>query len=456
MIPRTLASAASVLLLAGALTLTTSCSLDPVVPKPAPGRGGPPATAAAGRTVDPATVEGLDVVNDSGNDSFCPWATSYPDVPGATALTAAMEKDIGKRLAGFLGTSDATRPTNCADDDRSDDTDNRELNIGFGVLVASGDVVGVRLSSRDQKGLSTETYWYDGADRAYRPALALIDKVHRAAFVSALPKRLPLDDIAFAPDGGLQVARDVILDEATVAPWLSEFGSRARAEAVDPSPTLDLGAADTPAPDVPTTPEDPGEDTTDCSQVKCVALTFDDGPTVPESTMLLEHLAEYEARATFFVVGQNVAVHRAVVRAQAEAGHEIGNHSWSHPRLTDLTTEEIRSQLARTGAEIRAATGSEPTLFRPPYGSIDDRVRTAARPLSAVLWEVDPRDWEDRDADRVAQRVIAETDPGEIIPLHDIHPTTVAAVPQILSTLEAGGYHFVTVSHLRATPDPLR
>ncbi|MGW0707965.1 polysaccharide deacetylase family protein [Streptomyces sp. NPDC002643] len=454
MTPRTLTSTASALLLAGALTLTTACSLDPTVPRSAPALGGPPAKAAAGTTIDPATIEGLDIVNDSGNGRFCPWATSYPDVPGAPALTAAMEKDVDKRLADFLGaaTDDTTRATNCDDSDRSGAPATRELNIGFAVLVASGDVVGVRLSSRDQKGPSAKTYWYDGAGKAYRAAPELIERRHRAALVSALPRRLPLDDIAFTPDGGLRVAGDVILDKAKVTPWLSEFGRRARSEAVDPSPALDLAATGSPTPTVPAL-DAPGKDTTDCSRVKCVALTFDDGPAVPESTELLDHLAEYGARATFFVVGQNAAVHRAVVRAQSRAGHEIGNHSWNHQRLTRLTTEEARSQLVRTSDEIRAATGAEPTLFRPPYGSINERVRNAARPLPSVLWDVDSRDWEDRDADRVAQRVIAETDPGEIILLHDIHPTTVAAVPQILHTLEAGGYHFVTVGHLRATPN---
>ncbi|WP_200308424.1 polysaccharide deacetylase family protein [Streptomyces adelaidensis] len=470
------ASAASALLLVGALTLTAACSHAPSASKPAPARGGPSAeaaeaaagaaaAAAAGvepSVVDPATIEGLDVVNDSGNSRFCPWATSYPDVPGATALTAAMRRDVGEHLAEFLG-PDSRSPVDCGGDTRSGDPDTqdtRELNISFALLVASGDVVGVRLSNRDR---TARTYWYDGADLTYRPALALIESGSRAAFVSALREKArrqggvgpaALDDLAFTADGGLRAGSAVALDRATVTPWLSEFGRRAQAQTTDPSPTLDLGADHTPTPAVPAG-ADPGADPTDCSRVKCVALTFDDGPAVPESTTLLQYLAEYDARATFFVVGQNAAAHRAVVRAQADAGHEIGNHSWSHPRLTELSTEEIRSQLARTSEEIRSATGTEPTLFRPPYGSIDDRVRAAAQPLSAVMWDVDPRDWEDRDTDRVTQRVIAATDPGDVILLHDIHRTSVAAVPQILSTLTAGGYHFVTVSHLRATPNAL-
>ncbi|MBE1875681.1 polysaccharide deacetylase family protein [Myceligenerans sp. TRM 65318] len=254
------------------------------------------------------------------------------------------------------------------------------------------------------------------------------------------------------PPGGRY---QVILPGATVAPWLSGFGERVQEQAVSPSGRLDLGApapTATPSAAAAPTPEAsaPGADTTDCSKVRCIALTFDDGPAVPETATLLEYLAEYEARATFFVVGQNAAAHPEALRAEAAAGHEIGNHSWNHPDLTQLTAAEVASQLQRTSAAIKAATGEEPTLFRPPYGAIDDAVRSATD-LSPVLWDVDPEDWRYRDSARVAQTVIAQAGPNEVILLHDIHPTSVAAVPEILRTLSAQGYHFVTVSHLRAT-----
>jgi peptidoglycan/xylan/chitin deacetylase (PgdA/CDA1 family) len=250
----------------------------------------------------------------------------------------------------------------------------------------------------------------------------------------------------------------VILPKADVAPWLSGFGKRVQEQAVSPSGALDLGTptgkASTPEASAPQASAPrasaPGDDTTDCSKVKCIALTFDDGPAVPETATLLEYLAQYKARATFFVVGQNAAAHPDILRAEAEAGHEIGNHSWSHPDLTQLTAAEVASQLERTSAAIKSATGKEPTLFRPPYGAINDTVKSATD-LSPVLWDVDPEDWKYRDAAKVAQTVIAQAGPNEVVLVHDIHPTSVAAVPEILRALTAQGYHFVTVSHLRAT-----
>ncbi|MCX5259278.1 polysaccharide deacetylase family protein [Streptomyces canus] len=192
-----------------------------------------------------------------------------------------------------------------------------------------------------------------------------------------------------------------------------------------------------------------GSRDTDCSEVS-IALTFDDGPAVPYTGTLLKYLAQYKARATFFVVGQNVALHPEVVRAEAQSGHEVGDHSWNHPVLTNLSSAQVRSQLDRTNAAIKAATGKEPTLFRPPYGAIDGKVR-AVTSLSPALRTMDTEDWKYPDAAKVAQSVISTAKRNDVILIHDIHPTSVAAVPEILRTLTAQGYHFVTVSHLRAT-----
>ncbi|MBP5865940.1 polysaccharide deacetylase family protein [Streptomyces scabiei] len=216
-----------------------------------------------------------------------------------------------------------------------------------------------------------------------------------------------------------------------------------------PGRSLDLGASHEPAPAVPTHTAS-GDDDTDCRKVKCIALTFDDGPAAPETANLLTHLARYRARVTFFTVGQNVAAHPDLVRAEARAGHEIGNHSWNHPDLTRLSPRQVASQLHRTSAAIKAATGRAPTLVRPPYGAINHTVKSVTT-LSPVLWDVDTEDWKYRDPARVARTVIDKAQPNDVVLLHDIHPTSVAAVPEILRTLSARGYHFVTVSHLRAT-----
>jgi peptidoglycan/xylan/chitin deacetylase (PgdA/CDA1 family) len=138
--------------------------------------------------------------------------------------------------------------------------------------------------------------------------------------------------------------------------------------------------------------------------------------------------------------------HPALVRAGARAGNEVGNHSYSHPDLTRLSPEQAAYQLNRTSA----ATGTAPTLFRPPYGAINNTVRHATR-LSPVLWTLDTEDSKYPDASKVARTVIDKVQRNDVVLIHDIHPTSVAAVPQILRTLSAEGYHFVTVSHLRAT-----
>ncbi|MDQ1017564.1 polysaccharide deacetylase family protein [Streptomyces afghaniensis] len=471
------------LLLLGALSLTAACSSgsdgSPDVAG-AGGRHGSAATPSPVRSIDPSEIKGLRIVNDSSEQSSCPFATSYPDVPGAEAMTAAMKKDVEKLLTGFRsgrceGGTDGARPL--------------DLNISHQILVASGDVLGVRLTTQDRNaagsGLSTKTYWYDGKAGAYRTALGLVAEGSRDAFLSALKDRLKgregvdaaflddtfsdpasraavLDDMAFTADGGLRVAFDrgdvgvpaagavtVTLPGEEVTPWLSAFGKRAQRQTVTPSPSLDLGATHAPTQAVPTHTAS-GDDDTDCKKVRCVALTFDDGPAASETATLLTYLAQHKARATFFTLGQNVAAHPDVVRAEARAGNEIGNHSWNHPDLTKLTPEQIAYQLNRTSAAIKAATGKAPTLFRPPYGAVNAQVK-AATTLSPVLWDVDTEDWKYPDAGTVAQTVIAKARRNSVVLMHDIHPTSVAAVPQILRTLTARGYHFVTVSHLRAT-----
>ncbi|MEV6038380.1 polysaccharide deacetylase family protein [Nonomuraea sp. NPDC052116] len=184
----------------------------------------------------------------------------------------------------------------------------------------------------------------------------------------------------------------------------------------------------------------------DCRRVKCVALTFDDGPG-PYTDTLLAYLAAYHAQATFFVVGSNVVTYPRVLRRTVAAGHEIGNHTWSHPDLTRLSPARVRSQLGRTDQAIRAITGIVPGLVRPPYGAINATVRRqTGRPM--VLWSVDTLDWRYRSSATVARRALRSVRPGSVILFHDIHPTTVRAIPRVLRKLARRGYRFVTVSQL--------
>ncbi|MBD9701233.1 polysaccharide deacetylase family protein [Streptomyces caniscabiei] len=186
----------------------------------------------------------------------------------------------------------------------------------------------------------------------------------------------------------------------------------------------------------------------DCRKVKCVALTFDDGP-VKDTQRLLGLLNDRNVRATFYAVGTNVQKNPATTRAASQAGHQIGNHSWDHANLTKLSAAKVKSQLSRTDTAIKQATGKKPTTFRAPYGAHNATVRSAAgRPL--VHWSVDTLDWKYKDSARLVKYVNAETRPGDIILMHDIHRTTVDAVPGIIKALTARGFHFVTVDQLFA------
>ncbi len=191
----------------------------------------------------------------------------------------------------------------------------------------------------------------------------------------------------------------------------------------------------------------------DCRVAKCVAITFDDGPGL-YTDRLLQALDDAGARVTFFVLGDVSAARPAALKKIAAAGHEIATHTWSHRQLTALTDDEVRSQLTRSADLIESLLGTRPTLMRPPYGSVNTRVKTVlgAREWPIILWSLDPEDWKDRNADTVYRRVVNATSPGEIVLLHDIHKTTVDAVPRILATLKARGYTFVTVSELYNRP----
>jgi peptidoglycan/xylan/chitin deacetylase (PgdA/CDA1 family) len=187
----------------------------------------------------------------------------------------------------------------------------------------------------------------------------------------------------------------------------------------------------------------------DCRTKNCVALTFDDGPAA-STTRLLDTLAAHGARATFFLVGRSVEKFPELVRREVVEGHELGNHTYTHANLRRSSPTKVTAELRRTQEAIRRVTGITPGLMRPPFGATDEQVTTITRRLNLaqILWSLDPRDWRDRDAEKVEDRVVNGVRKGSIVLMHDIHPTTVAAVPGILRRLTIEGYSFVTVSEL--------
>ena len=210
-----------------------------------------------------------------------------------------------------------------------------------------------------------------------------------------------------------------------------------------------------PKPEPASTPAAPAPAPAPTTGNKVIALTFDDGPG-PYTAHLLDVLDQYGAKATFFLIGSKVSSQANVVRNIQARGHQLGNHSWSHPELPKLPVDQIAGEIDRTNDAIKQATGVTPAILRPPYGAVNGAVleQLRLRGMSSILWSVDTRDWADRNSDIVCSRAVAGARPGAIILMHDIHQTSVGAVPCILSALKQQGYSFVTVQGLLGNTTP--
>src|SRR2546421_528505 len=189
-----------------------------------------------------------------------------------------------------------------------------------------------------------------------------------------------------------------------------------------------------------------------------IALTFDDGPNATLTPKLLDLLAARHLKATFFVVGQNAADHPDILKRAVREGHEIGNHSWSHPNLGKMSDEAVRRELQRTEDAITAAIGKRPTLLRPPFGSITARQKKWIHEefgYRIIIWDVDPLDWKRPGPSVVTARILKETHAGSIVLSHDIHPPTIEAMPATFDQLMKKGFKSVTVTELLAMATPI-
>lgn len=190
------------------------------------------------------------------------------------------------------------------------------------------------------------------------------------------------------------------------------------------------------------------EDTVVNPSEKVVALTFDDGPNPDSTQLILDTLKKYNAKATFFMLGSRVSFYPEIVKEMKEAGHELGNHTWNHIDLTKASAEKIALEINNTSDAIEQASGSRPTVFRPPYGAVNNTVR-AQTSLPVVLWDVDTLDWKYRDANHLLEHVKKHVKEGSTILMHDIHMSTAEGLDAVLAYLQEEGYSFVTVSELK-------
>ncbi len=179
-----------------------------------------------------------------------------------------------------------------------------------------------------------------------------------------------------------------------------------------------------------------------------IALTFDDGPSKKTTPTVLAALKKHNVRATFFVVGENAAKNPALLKEIYAAGHEIANHTYTHPNLKALSEEKIKDELLKTDKIICEITGYTPLVIRAPGGNVSDTVKNADnRPF--ISWTVDTEDWRYRDTERIIRYI--ETVPlkdGDIILMHDIHATSAEAVDRVIEILKERGFELVTVSEL--------
>lgn len=185
----------------------------------------------------------------------------------------------------------------------------------------------------------------------------------------------------------------------------------------------------------------------DCTKMKCIALTYDDGPYAPNGNRLLDILKERNAVATFCMVGNRVASYTAELKRVVDEKSEICNHSWDHSDFTNLSDADVASQVQRTNQAIYSASGIYPKLMRPPYGAVNARVLAQVN-MPLAMWSVDTVDWKDRNADIVHQRAMAGAKPGAVILMHEIHSTTIDAAARIVDDLQGQGYVLVTMSEL--------
>lgn len=188
-----------------------------------------------------------------------------------------------------------------------------------------------------------------------------------------------------------------------------------------------------------------------------VAITFDDGPNPVQTPRLLDILAKRNIKATFYVVGQCVKEYPSVLERIVKEGHELGNHSWSHPNLGKMSDAAVKQQLQDTHDLIVKTVGVPPKSLRPPYGSFSPRQQQWAFNefgYKTILWGVDPFDWKKPGAGVIAQRILTQTKSGDIILAHDIHKQTIDAMEETLDGLIAKGFRFATVSELLAMEKP--
>lgn len=186
---------------------------------------------------------------------------------------------------------------------------------------------------------------------------------------------------------------------------------------------------------------------------KMISISFDAAWGNEDTQQLIDILEQYQVKATFFVVGEWVDKYPESVKALSDAGHEVMNHSNTHPHMNQMSREEVIADVEACNDKIESVTGVRPTLIRPPYGEYNDTVISAIRSIGMepIQWDVDSLDWKDLSAAEITARVTGKVQPGSIVLFHNAALHTPEALPTILEELLREGYTFVPISQLLLT-----
>ena len=183
-----------------------------------------------------------------------------------------------------------------------------------------------------------------------------------------------------------------------------------------------------------------------------IAMTFDDGPRASVTNRILDSLQANGGRATFFMVGSRVGANASVLQRMVAQGSEVANHTYDHKYISKLSADGIVSQVSSTNQKVQEACGVTPTLLRPPGGYKDaaSLAVLGSMGMPAIMWSIDTRDWQHKNAQKTIDTVLSQVKDGDIILMHDIYDTSADAAVVLIPELTARGYQLVTVSELAA------
>lgn len=447
-------------------------------------------------TID-SSYPGIKIITETSNDTYSPFAIQYPQ---------SLHNAFNEAISGYISFTKQSYLTTMEKNREQTNHNKGELNISFEtlshhsgnysfVIVNNSSIVGsngsteirsFHLNPTTKKIISIKDIFEFDVKRLETVSTLVRDHFYSDAALkdSLLPENLHIhtepiwenySNFALTDDSIIFYFDEYELAAEAVGPPIVAISLKDIDDLLADEFKLQVQVSDQPQddssvneePDSPTTPdsnESPiNEDKSDSvnqntggtplpgatgeTVIKKVALTFDDGPDPKITTQILETLEKYDAKATFFMLGSRVEYYPDIAKNVKDAGHELGNHTWNHPDMTKADMEKVRNEINRTSSIIETVTGTKATAFRPPYGAVNQKVRSQTD-LPVVLWDVDTLDWKHHDANQLLVKVKEKTKDGSIILMHDIHQATADGLDDVIAYLQSEGYIFVTVSEL--------